>query len=114
MYFTITVWSAYHRLAIDVSLGRRYISVWWIDQVIIYPVVEYLELPVKGEVATHAKKEKDQMNLFELQMVGIELEDKETVRMRVRKARRLSKDKIRGLGLGRELGVGGVEEKKMD
>ena len=69
VYFSITVWSAYHRLAIDVALGRRFISVWWIDANVIYPAMEWLETPLEKEEIFEWTKERDEMNLFELQIL---------------------------------------------
>lgn len=71
IYFSITVWSAYHRLAIDVALGRRFISVFWIDAKILYPLLEWLEAPLEDEEILEWTKERGEMNLFELQMLGV-------------------------------------------
>ena len=49
VYFSITVWSTYHRLSIDVALGRRFISVWIIDANLVYPAIEWLETPLEGK-----------------------------------------------------------------
>mmetsp|Transcript_9530 Transcript_9530/g.19396 ORF Transcript_9530/g.19396 Transcript_9530/m.19396 type:complete len:420 (-) Transcript_9530:69-1328(-) len=84
MYFSITVWGTYHRLAIDVKMGHRFISVWWIDSVIIYPVMEFLELPLTGETVKKTKKARDEMNLFEIQMMGMQLDDEEDKKKRRR------------------------------
>ena len=81
-YFTVTVWSSYHRLAIDVKMGHRFISVWWIDSVILYPCMEFLELPLPGETTKKNTKERDEMNLFEIQMMGMQLDDVEDAKKR--------------------------------
>jgi hypothetical protein len=85
MYFTVTVWSSYHRLAIDVKMGHRFISVWWIDSVILYPCMEFLELPLPGETPKKNTKERDEMSLFEIQMMGMQLDDVEDAKKRNRR-----------------------------
>ena len=74
-YFSLTIWTAYHRLAIDVNLGHRFISVWMFDHVLLYPMVEFMELPLKGETAWKSVTPRNSMNLFDLQLVGIHLDD---------------------------------------
>ena len=82
VYFTVSVWSAYHRLAIEVNLGHRFISVWWVDAFLIYPVMEFLELPLEGETITPNEKRRDEMNLFELQIMGMHLDDEDEIRIK--------------------------------
>ena len=44
LYFTVTVWSSYHRIAEDVKFGRRcHVVQWFVDKYFIYPVVEWFE-----------------------------------------------------------------------
>ncbi|CAK4071243.1 unnamed protein product [Aphanomyces euteiches] len=42
-YFAVTTWATYHRLANDVLTGHVFTSVWLIDKMIIYPLVEWME-----------------------------------------------------------------------
>ena len=86
MYFSVTVWGTYHRLAIDVKMGHRFISVWWIDSVIVYPIMEFLELPLEGETVNPISKSRDEMNLFEIQMMGMQLDDEEDKKRRARRS----------------------------
>ncbi|GMI15330.1 hypothetical protein TrVE_jg10028 [Triparma verrucosa] len=100
-YFTVTIWSAYHRLATEVNLGHRFISVWWIDAIVIYPLMEFLELPLEGEhVQAPVRKPRDEMDLFELQIMGMHLDDEEA---------RAERDQRR---IRRRKGKGGEDEKK--
>eukprot|EP00941_MAST-03F_sp_MAST-3F-sp1_P000298 g298.t1 len=48
-YFTITIWSLYHRLANDIVLGVRFTTIFLIDGVIVYPTLEWLEGDSKRE-----------------------------------------------------------------
>ena len=81
VYFSITVWSTYHRLSIDVALGRRFISVWIIDANLVYPAIEWLETPLEGEEIFEWTKERDEMNLFELQMLEERLDSEHAKRV---------------------------------
>ena len=42
-YFSITTWAMYHRLANDVITGHSFSSVWLIDKMVIYPIMEWME-----------------------------------------------------------------------
>ncbi|ETV74020.1 hypothetical protein, variant 1 [Aphanomyces astaci] len=42
-YFAVTTWATYHRLANDVLTGHVFTSVWLIDKMIVYPLVEWME-----------------------------------------------------------------------
>ncbi|KAF0691566.1 Aste57867_17234 [Aphanomyces stellatus] len=42
-YFAVTTWATYHRLANDVLTGHVFTSVWLIDKMVVYPLVEYME-----------------------------------------------------------------------
>ena len=48
-YFTVTVWSLYHRLANDIVLGVRFTTVFVIDGLIVYPAIEWLEGDTRRE-----------------------------------------------------------------
>ncbi|OQS04254.1 hypothetical protein THRCLA_03497, partial [Thraustotheca clavata] len=50
LYFTVTVWSSYHRIANDVKIGHRFSMVWLFDALIIYPAIEWMERPDEGEL----------------------------------------------------------------
>lgn len=52
VYFAITIFNAYHRVADDVLVGHRFVAVWVFDGLIIYPVVEWIEAPHLGEVSS--------------------------------------------------------------
>ena len=43
LYFTVTVWSSYHRIANDIIIGHRFSNVWVIDSLLIYPAIEWIE-----------------------------------------------------------------------
>ena len=104
LYFSLTVWTAYHRLAIDVHLGHRFISVWMFDQVLLYPFVEYMELPLQGETNTHGKggndddntppEERADMNLFELQLMGVHLDEQHELKRKSNKDKRTATCRI--------------------
>lgn len=47
LYFTVTVWSSYHRIANDVRIGHRFSAVWIFDALIVYPFIEWVETPDK-------------------------------------------------------------------
>ena len=80
-YFTMTVWSSYHRLIIDCSLGRRFISVWVIDAWFIYPIVEFMETPLEGErKVPDFTGDTSELSLFDLQVLGIKLDNAEEER----------------------------------
>jgi len=49
VYFAITLFNAYHRLADDVLVGHRFMAVWIFDGLVIYPLVEWIEAPHLGE-----------------------------------------------------------------
>jgi hypothetical protein len=51
VYFTITIWGAYHRAADDVLIGHRFVAVWIVDGLIIYPLIGWMEAPHLGEAA---------------------------------------------------------------
>lgn len=51
LYLTITIWGAYHRAADDVFVGHRYIAVYIIDGLLLYPAISWLEAPELGEAA---------------------------------------------------------------
>ena len=52
-YFTITIWGAYHRMAHDIRLGYRFSTVWLIDGLILYPMLEWMEgEEAQSEVST--------------------------------------------------------------
>jgi hypothetical protein len=96
IYFSITLWAAYHRLAIDVFLGHRFIAVWYIDTKLIYPFVEFMEKPLpgthlNGEMSIVLTKEKGEMNLFELQCLGVAIDDIERVNLVATSPKRLEK-----------------------
>ncbi|CAK4634892.1 unnamed protein product [Aphanomyces euteiches] len=50
LYFTVTVWSSYHRIANDVKIGHRFSMVWIFDALVIYPCIEWIECPEDDEV----------------------------------------------------------------
>lgn len=50
-YFSITEWATYHRLANDVITGHSFSSVWLIDKVIVYPIMEWMEACVDVEAS---------------------------------------------------------------
>ena len=45
LYFTVTVWSSYHRIANDVIIGHRFSAVWVFDALVVYPFIEWVEMP---------------------------------------------------------------------
>jgi hypothetical protein len=49
VYFSITVWSAYHRIAHDIAVGHHFSMIWFIDHVLIYPAIRWLETPQTRE-----------------------------------------------------------------
>ena len=49
LYFTVTVWSSYHRIANDVNIGHRFSAVWIVDALIVYPAIEWIERPEEYE-----------------------------------------------------------------
>ena len=49
LYFTVTVWSSYHRIANDVNIGHRFSAVWVVDALIVYPAIEWIERPDDDE-----------------------------------------------------------------
>ncbi|RYG41196.1 hypothetical protein EON68_03365, partial [archaeon] len=49
VYFAITLFNAYHRIADDVLIGHRFVAVWVLDGLVIYPAIEWLEAPSLGE-----------------------------------------------------------------
>jgi PAP2 superfamily C-terminal len=51
VYFAITLFNAYHRVADDVLVGHRFVAVWLFDGLLIYPFVEWMEAPHLGEAA---------------------------------------------------------------
>ncbi|KAF0686527.1 Aste57867_21714 [Aphanomyces stellatus] len=51
LYFTVTVWSSYHRIANDVKIGHRFSMVWIFDALFIYPCIEWIERPEDGHVS---------------------------------------------------------------
>ena len=57
---------------------------WWIDSIIIYPVMEFLELPQESELTQNAgyEKARGEMDIFELQMMGMHLDDQDEARRR--------------------------------
>jgi len=97
IFFSMTIWGSYHRFAVDVALGRRFISVWCVDQLICYPLVEYLELPLIGEANKNGgvKVKREEMNLFDLQLVGILLDEEEQGVAGVKERRRLQRKYLR-------------------
>ncbi|EQC41999.1 hypothetical protein SDRG_00846 [Saprolegnia diclina VS20] len=57
LYFTVTVWSSYHRIANDVKIGHRFSMVWVFDALIIYPAIEWLERPDNDEGTTEVARQ---------------------------------------------------------
>jgi hypothetical protein len=102
IFFSMTIWGSYHRLAVDVALGHRFIAVWCVDQLLCYPIVEYLELPLIGEVNKKPRPKKDEMNLFDYQMMGMLLDEEEVLREKVIRERRALQKKWLGTAAGNE------------
>jgi hypothetical protein len=51
VYFSVTIFNAYHRIADDVLIGHRFVAVWLFDGLVIYPAIEWLEAPHLQEAA---------------------------------------------------------------
>ena len=43
VFLTISIWSGFHRMVLDCRLKRPNLGVWWIDSVIIYPIINWFE-----------------------------------------------------------------------
>lgn len=99
VFFSMTIWGSYHRLAADVALNHRFIAVWWVDQKILYPIMEYLELPLIGEVSKQEPKSKEDMNLFDLQLAGMVMDEQDAdMEVRRQMQKRWARECIRSDG----------------
>lgn len=60
LYFAVTVWASYHRIANDIIIGHRFSAVWVIDALLFYPAIEWIETSpeaahLEDEVTTQLK-----------------------------------------------------------